>query len=52
LDRAIADYTAAIRLDPHYAAAYFNRGAAFQQRGQVDQARADFANAKQSKAAG
>ena len=30
-DRAIADYTEAIRLDPKYAIAYGNRGKAYRQ---------------------
>ena len=31
-DKAIADYTEAIRLDPNYALAYFNRGVAYEKR--------------------
>jgi len=46
LDRAIADYSEAIRLDPKLATAYVNRGRASQDLGEVDRAMADFAQAK------
>jgi len=42
VDRAIADYTKAIALDPNYAIAYTNRGAAYYSKGEVDRAIADF----------
>lgn len=41
-DRAIADYTQAIRLDPAYAVAYSNRGLAYTDKGEFDRAIADF----------
>jgi tetratricopeptide (TPR) repeat protein len=40
-DRAIADYTHAIQLDPQLAAAYSNRGQAHLKKGSYDQAIAD-----------
>lgn len=42
LDTAIAHYTKAIELKPDYAAAYFNRGAAYAGKELSDQAIADF----------
>ena len=42
---AIADYTEAIRLDPKYAKAYNNRGAAYKAKGQHDRATSDFTEA-------
>jgi tetratricopeptide (TPR) repeat protein len=42
LDRAIADYTEAIRRDPNYAAAYNSRGIAYKAKGDVDKAIADY----------
>jgi lipoprotein NlpI len=45
LDRAVADYSEAIRLDPKYAAAYNNRGVAYRDRGDFDGAIADFSDA-------
>ena len=42
LDRAIADYSTAIRLDPLYTAAFTNRGQAYQEKGQLDKAREDY----------
>ncbi|MDR1252107.1 MAG: tetratricopeptide repeat protein [Treponema sp.] len=44
-DRAIADYTQAIRLDPNFAEAYFNRGDAFDEKGDYDTAIADYTQA-------
>lgn len=41
-DKAIADYTQAIRLNPKLAIAYNNRGIALKYKGQVDAAFADF----------
>ena len=41
-DRAIADYTHAIRLDPTDAGAYYDRGIAYAAKGQTDRAAADF----------
>jgi lipoprotein NlpI len=42
LDRAIADFTEAIRLDPKYAPAYSNRGLAWHLKDDLEQAIADF----------
>ena len=44
-DRAIADYTEAIRLDPKFAIAYNNRGLAYRDKGDTDRAIADFTEA-------
>ena len=44
-DRAIADYTQAIRLDPNDAWAYNNRGSAYYNKGDWDRAIADFTQA-------
>jgi tetratricopeptide (TPR) repeat protein len=41
-DRAIADYTQAIRLDPNLALAYLSRGAAYGNKGGYDRAIADW----------
>jgi len=43
--RAIADYEAAISLDPKNAAAYYNRGIAYQAKGDLDRAIADYGQA-------
>ena len=45
LDRAIADFDAALRLDPHNAQAYNSRGHAHALRGEDDRAFADYAAA-------
>ncbi len=37
-DRAIADYTQAIKLDPKHAYAYYNRGVAYKNLGQTNRA--------------
>jgi len=44
-DRAIADYTEAIRLNPNYVNAYHNRGVAYHVKGDGDLAIADFSEA-------
>jgi len=44
-DRAIADYSEAIRLNPKYATAYNNRGLGYKQKGDYDRAIADFNDA-------
>ena len=44
-DRAIADYTTAIRLKPHYAEAYNDRGFAYYLKGDSERAIADFTRA-------
>ena len=41
-DRAIADYSEAIRLDPKFANAYINRGVAYRAKLENDRAIADF----------
>lgn len=41
-DRAIADYTAAIGIDPKFPDAYHNRGTAWADKGEPDRAIADF----------
>jgi lipoprotein NlpI len=46
-DRAIADYTEAISLDPKYAVAYNNRGLAWSAKGDLDRAIADYDSAIQ-----
>ena len=45
LDKAIKDYTEAIRLDPDFAKAYNNRGHAWQGKGEDNRAKSDFAEA-------
>src|SRR5712691_5333914 len=44
-DRAIADFSEAIRLDPKYATAYSDRGRSYQLKGDYDRAIADFTEA-------
>ena len=44
-DRAIADYSETIRLDPNYAPAYNNRGNAWGDKGDTDRAIADYSEA-------
>jgi Tfp pilus assembly protein PilF len=44
-DRAVADYDAAIRLDPGFALAYDRRGVVFGRKGDADRAIADFTQA-------
>jgi tetratricopeptide (TPR) repeat protein len=41
-DKAIADYTQAIRIDPQFATAYSNRGSAYGMNGDYDKAIADY----------
>jgi len=45
-DRAIADYTEAIRLDRGSALSYSNRGSAYEKKGELDKALADFREAQ------
>ena len=45
VDRAIADYTKAIALDPNDATAYNNRGFAYYRKGESDRAIADYTKA-------
>jgi tetratricopeptide (TPR) repeat protein len=45
LDRAIADYSEAIRLKPDFFAAYLNRGTALRKKGEIDPALADYTQA-------
>lgn len=42
MDRAIADYDAALRINPKYADALFNRGHAWGAKGETDRALADY----------
>ena len=44
-DRAIADFTEAIKLNPSFADAYHNRGSAWDERGDLDRAIDDFTQA-------
>src|SRR5262245_21384636 len=44
-DTALADYNAAIQLDPKYTFAYYNRGNAWRDKGDVDRAIADYSEA-------
>ncbi len=44
-DRAIADYTKAIEIDPKYANAYYSRGIAWGKKGNSDRAIADYTKA-------
>ncbi len=44
-DRAIADYSAAIKIDPKYRDAYNSRGGAYRAKGQLDLAIADYSEA-------
>ena len=44
-DKAIADYSEAIRVDPKEADAYINRGSVFESKGELDRAIADFSQA-------
>jgi len=45
LDRAVADFNEAIRLDPEFALAYNNRGLAYRDKGELDRAIADHTEA-------
>lgn len=47
-DTAIADYTAAVKLNPAYSAAYNNRGAAYEKLGDNKRALADYSMAIQA----
>jgi tetratricopeptide (TPR) repeat protein len=44
-DRAIADYSEAVKIDPQYVNAYINRGMAYDSKGDNDAAAADFSRA-------
>jgi tetratricopeptide (TPR) repeat protein len=44
-DRAIDDFTAAIKVNPNFAAAYNNRGSAVQAKGDYDRAITDYSEA-------
>ena len=46
MDKAITDYTEAIRLSPKYADAYWYRGGVYKQKGDLDKANKDFAEAE------
>jgi tetratricopeptide (TPR) repeat protein len=45
-DKAIADFSEDIRLDPKHAEAHYNRGLAYRSRGNGSKAKDDFAEAK------
>ncbi len=45
-DKAVTDYTEAIRLNPKYAEAYYGRGWAYSKKGETAKAEDDFAQAK------
>ena len=47
VEKAIADLTIAIELDPAYAIAYYNRGFMFERLGDKENAEADYAKAKE-----
>ena len=49
-DKAITDYTEAIRLEPNYVAAYVGRGNIYLRTGNRAEANADFATAKRLEA--
>jgi tetratricopeptide (TPR) repeat protein len=42
MDRAISDWDKAIELDPNFSAVYYNRGIAYANRGETQNAIADF----------
>jgi tetratricopeptide (TPR) repeat protein len=44
-DEAIADYSQAIRLDPHAAVAFYDRGQVYHDKGDLDRAIADYSEA-------
>lgn len=44
-DRAIADYSEAIRIDPNYEHAYYNRGITYDHKGDYDRAIDDYSDA-------
>ena len=44
-DKAIADYSEAVRIDPNNAKAYYDRGLAYRSNGKRDKAIADFSEA-------
>jgi Flp pilus assembly protein TadD len=48
-EKAVEDYTEAIRLQPNYWQAYGNRANAYQQLGETEKARRDLARAKELK---
>ena len=45
VDRAIADYTKTIALNPKHAIAYYNRGVTYEKKGDKEQAIADYRKA-------
>ena len=47
LERAVADYTRAIDINPKYADAYHNRGIAYRAKGFAENADADTKKARQ-----
>ena len=49
-DKAISEFTEAIRLNPNYILAYNNRATAYGKQGKNDKANADFTKAKELEA--
>lgn len=47
LDRAVADYTEALRIDPNHLTAYLYRARAYEEMGEDAKAEADLARARQ-----
>jgi tetratricopeptide (TPR) repeat protein len=45
VDRAIADFTEAIRLQPRFTMAYASRGSAYEAKSECDRAAADYSEA-------
>ncbi len=45
-DSAIADFAEAIRINPKYGEAYYNRALVYEKKGEFDKARADFVRAE------
>jgi len=46
-DKAISDFTEAIRLNPNYAKTYYNRGVSYDEKGEQEKADADFGKAQE-----
>lgn len=51
-DKAIEDYTEAVRLDPTLAVAYYNRGLSWKAKGDTERAEAHFAQYRESSGEG
>jgi Flp pilus assembly protein TadD len=46
-EKAMSDFTMAIKLRPKYAKAYYNRGVIYDEKGQRKKAESDFRNARE-----